>query len=66
MTVYEGKVVAEGGIKVGVIVSRFNEFITSKLIGGAIDGLRGLTALCHRLHQQPGCQNADHSIQNLF
>ena len=34
----EGKVVAEG-IKVGIVAARFNEFIVSKLVGGAVDGL---------------------------
>ena len=34
----EGKLVADG-IKVGIVASRFNEFIVSKLIGGALDGL---------------------------
>ena len=38
MRTLEGKVVAEG-IKIGIVVARFNEFITSKLLGGAIDGL---------------------------
>ncbi|MGG4265968.1 6,7-dimethyl-8-ribityllumazine synthase [Peribacillus simplex] len=28
------------GLKVGIVVGRFNEFITSKLLGGALDGLR--------------------------
>ena len=27
------------GLKIGIIVSRFNEFITSKLLGGSLDGL---------------------------
>ena len=36
--VIEGKLV-EDGIKVGIVASRFNEFIVSKLIGGALDGL---------------------------
>lgn len=36
--VYEGKVVSEK-IKVGIVVARFNEIITSKLLSGAIDGL---------------------------
>lgn len=27
------------GFKVGIVVSRFNEFVTSKLLGGCIDGL---------------------------
>ena len=34
----EGKLVAQD-IRVGIVASRFNEFITSKLLGGAIDGL---------------------------
>ena len=28
-----------GDIKVGIVAARFNEFIVSKLIGGAVDGL---------------------------
>jgi len=39
MNILEGKLIAEG-IKVGIIVARFNEFISSKLLGGAIDGLK--------------------------
>ena len=39
MKVFEGKVVARG-IKVGIVAARFNEFITSKLIDGALDALR--------------------------
>ena len=39
MKVYEGKLVSEG-VKVGIVVARFNEFITSKLLGGAIDALK--------------------------
>ena len=27
-------------IRVGIVVARFNEFITNKLLGGAIDGLK--------------------------
>ena len=34
----EGKVVAEG-MKVGIVAARFNEFIVSKLVSGAVDGL---------------------------
>lgn len=34
----EGKLVSEG-IKVGIVAARFNEFITSKLLSGAVDGL---------------------------
>jgi 6,7-dimethyl-8-ribityllumazine synthase len=39
MNIYEGKLVPEG-IKIGIVASRFNEFIVSKLIGGADDALR--------------------------
>lgn len=38
MKTFEGNVVSTG-IRVGIVVSRFNEFITSKLLSGAIDGL---------------------------
>ena len=38
MRTFEGKQVAEK-IRVGIVAARFNEFITSKLLGGAIDGL---------------------------
>ena len=38
MSTFEGKM-TQDGIKVGIVVARFNEFITSKLLGGAIDGL---------------------------
>ncbi len=38
MKTYEGKVVSEN-IKIGIVAARFNEFITSKLLSGAIDGL---------------------------
>ena len=38
MKTFEGRLVAEG-LKVGIIVARFNGFIGSKLLSGAIDGL---------------------------
>ena len=38
MKLLEGKLVGEG-IKVAIVASRFNEFIVSKLIGGAEDAL---------------------------
>lgn len=37
--VLEGKVVAQKGMKVGIVASRFNEIIVNKLLGGAVDGL---------------------------
>jgi 6,7-dimethyl-8-ribityllumazine synthase len=39
MKVIEGNFVAKG-IKIGIVAARFNEFITSKLIGGAVDALK--------------------------
>lgn len=38
MKTYEGNLVSRG-IRVGIIVGRFNEFIGSKLLSGAMDGL---------------------------
>ena len=38
MKTLEGKLVSKE-IKVGIVASRFNEFITSKLLSGAMDGL---------------------------
>ena len=34
----EGKLTAQG-LKFGIVVSRFNEFINAKLLGGAMDAL---------------------------
>lgn len=38
MKVLEGKLNAKG-LRFGIVVGRFNEFISSKLLGGAIDAL---------------------------
>ncbi|WP_333651681.1 6,7-dimethyl-8-ribityllumazine synthase [Lacrimispora sp.] len=39
MKVFEGKFVSKD-IRIGIVAARFNEFITSKLLGGALDGLK--------------------------
>lgn len=39
MKILEGKLVSEE-IKIAIVVARFNEFITSKLLAGALDGLK--------------------------
>ncbi len=39
MKIIEGELQAKG-LKFGIIVSRFNDFITSKLLEGALDALR--------------------------
>lgn len=38
MKTYEGTLVSKE-IKIGIVAARFNEFITAKLLSGAIDGL---------------------------
>ena len=39
MKTLEGKLVAQGGVKVGIVAARFNEFIVSKLLDGCEDTL---------------------------
>ena len=39
MNIYEGKLSGRG-LKSAIVVARFNEFITSKLLGGALDVLK--------------------------
>lgn len=39
MKTYEGKLIAQG-LRFGIIVGRFNEFIGGKLLSGALDGLK--------------------------
>ena len=38
MKTFEGKLVSQN-MRVGIVAARFNEFITSKLLSGAMDGL---------------------------
>jgi len=40
MKTYEGKLVAPAKARFALVVSRFNEFVTSKLLDGALDALR--------------------------
>ena len=39
MKTYEGKLISKG-LKYGIIIGRFNEFIGGKLLSGALDGLK--------------------------
>ena len=39
MKTYEGNLIAKD-VRIGIVVARFNEFITSKLLGGAVDTLK--------------------------
>lgn len=55
INVIEGNLIAEN-LKIGIVAGRFNEFITSKLIGGAVDGLKrhGVDESCIDLAWVPG------------
>ncbi|MHC1744260.1 MAG: 6,7-dimethyl-8-ribityllumazine synthase [Syntrophobacteraceae bacterium] len=39
MRVYEGNLLAQG-LRFGIVISRFNDFICDRLLGGALDALR--------------------------
>ena len=39
MNIFEGKLIGEG-LKVAIVVSRFNSFITERLLEGTLDGLK--------------------------
>jgi 6,7-dimethyl-8-ribityllumazine synthase len=43
MKTYEGKLEAKG-LKIGIVVSRFNSFVTERLLEGALDALKKLGA----------------------
>ncbi len=43
MKTYEGKLQAQG-FKIALVVSRFNQFLTGELLGGALDALKKLGA----------------------
>jgi 6,7-dimethyl-8-ribityllumazine synthase len=43
MATYQGKLQAKG-LRIGIVVSRFNEFISDKLLAGALDALDKLGA----------------------
>ena len=43
MQVYQGKLQAKG-LKIGIVLSRFNQFISDRLLEGALDALHKLSA----------------------
>lgn len=43
METYQGKLDAKG-LKIGIVVSRFNDFLTARLLEGAVDALHKLGA----------------------
>ena len=53
MKTYEGNYVASNkDIKIGIVAARFNEFITSKLLGGALDALENAKKLDEEQRQK--------------
>ena len=40
MNVIEGNIVASENFKIGIVASRFNDFVLGRLIDGALDGLK--------------------------
>jgi 6,7-dimethyl-8-ribityllumazine synthase len=48
MKIYEGKLLAHD-LRFGIIVSRFNDFICDRLLGGALDALRRNGAEDHNI-----------------
>jgi 6,7-dimethyl-8-ribityllumazine synthase len=49
MVTYEGHLVAEG-LSFAVVVSRFNEFISTRLLDGALDALKRHSADMEKVH----------------
>lgn len=40
MNVIEGNIVASENFKIGIVASRFNDFVVGRLVDGALDGLK--------------------------
>ena len=40
MNVIEGNIVASENFKIGIVASRFNDFVVGRLVEGALDGLK--------------------------
>ncbi len=54
--IFVGKLIAKG-LRFGIVISRFNEFISQKLLDGALDALRRHEAEEHKIEivWVPGC-----------
>ena len=46
----EGEKTAQG-LKIGIVVSRYNQFITEKLLEGALDGIKSHGGDVERVHR---------------
>ncbi|MBO4726870.1 MAG: 6,7-dimethyl-8-ribityllumazine synthase [Spirochaetaceae bacterium] len=47
MNVIEGNIVASENFKIGIVASRFNDFVVGRLVEGALDGLK-----CHNVKDE--------------
>ena len=56
MNTYQGKLIVPQGAKFAIVVGRFNEFVTSKLLGGAMDALNRhhVDEACVDVYWSPG------------
>ena len=61
MKTLEGQLTAQG-MKVAIVVARFNEFITSKLLSGAIDCLERVMGWTMKILLQFGSQEHSRSL----
>ena len=67
MKTFEGKLVSKS-IKVGIVAARFNEFITSKLLSGAV--IRGSTShydyVCNEVSKGIAAVSLESGVPVLF
>lgn len=56
-----------GGLKIGIIVSRFNQFVTEKLLDGALDGFRshGGSEECLTIVRVPGAFEIPLAVERM-
>jgi len=40
MNIIEGNITASENVKIGIVAARFNDFVVSRLVDGAVDGLK--------------------------
>ncbi|HWR28631.1 MAG TPA: 6,7-dimethyl-8-ribityllumazine synthase [Negativicutes bacterium] len=66
MNILEGKLTAEG-LRIGIVAARFNEFITNKLVSGAVDALtrHGVSDKDITLAWVPGAFEIPLAAQNM-
>ncbi len=64
---YQGELVAPEKVKIAIVISRFNELISSKLLGGAVDALERLKFDMQNLdvYWVPGAFEIGIAVKNL-